>query len=91
MTAELVELRPVQDCHDIAKALRNIADDVEAGLYSFEPTLAVVVLAREGERHDRSGPRLNFAWQTHGLGQCSYFAAKGVLASALGNMEGPDT
>lgn len=85
---QVVELRPKLDSEDIAKALRNIADDVEAGNYDFDPTMAVVVLGTESERKDREGCTLNYNWQTHGLGKCGFFAAKGLLAVAAAKFEG---
>ena len=83
----VVELHPEHDCWDIVKALRNIADDIERGAYSFEPTLAVVVLGRETERYKRDGPALNYEWQTHGLGKVGYFSGKGLLAAATAHFE----
>ncbi len=83
----LVELHPRLDCYDIAKALRNIADDIDQGSYEFDPTIAVVVLGRESERRTIDGPAVGYNWQTHGLGECGYFAAKGLLASAMTKFE----
>lgn len=84
----VIELKPKPDAFDLAKALRNIADDIEAGAYSFDPNMAVVVLATEIRQHDREGVSEGFNWQTHGLGEkCGYFACKGVLASALARFE----
>lgn len=85
---EIVELRPKLDCENIAAALRNVADDIEAGAYAFDPTLAVLVLGRETERRDREGVRLNYNWQTHGFGKTSFFASKGLLAAAAAKFEG---
>ena len=84
---QIVELRPKLDCHDIAKALRNIADDIEAGNYDFDPTLAVLVLGMENDRQERDGPVMNFNWQSHGLGKCGFFAGKGLLAAAIARWE----
>jgi hypothetical protein len=85
----IVELKPQLDCEGIAKALRAIADDVEAGAYDFDPTLAVVVLGAEIERKDRNGITLSFDWQTHGLGKAGFFASKGLLAVAAASFDGP--
>ena len=87
MSAELVELRPKLDCEDVVKALRNVADDLEAGRYDFDPTLAVLVLGREATRRDRDAIVDSYQFQSHGFGQCSFFASKGLLASALGKFE----
>lgn len=84
----VVELPLARDCHNIATALRNIADDIEAGAYDFAPDLAVVVLGRDNERITTDGPVLSFNWQTHGLGKCGYFAVKGLLASAISSFDG---
>lgn len=84
----VVELPLARDCHDIATTLRNIADDIEAGAYDFDPDMAVVVLGRDNERMTTDGPVLSFNWQTHGLGKCGYFAAKGLLASAINSFDG---
>ncbi len=85
---EVVELRPKLDCEDVVKALRNVADDLEAGRYDFDPTIAVLVLGREGTRRDRDGIVDSYQYQSHGFGQCSFFASKGLLASALNDFEG---
>jgi hypothetical protein len=85
---QVVELRPKMDCENIAKALRNIADDIEAGVYDFDPNAAVVVLATESKRRERDGDVLSYDWQTHGLGKADgFFAAKGILASAVTRFE----
>lgn len=81
---KVVELKSKPDMFEVATALRNIADEIEAGAYDFDPTLAVVVLATETTRHDRLGVSVNFDWQTHGIGEkCGYFTAKGLLGCAL--------
>ena len=85
----LAEVRPNPDCLDIAKALRNIADDVEAGKYDFEPTIAVLVLGQENTRREPDGIVDRFCWQSHGLGNATFFASKGLLAAASSNFEGP--
>lgn len=84
---KIVELKPKLDCHDIAKGLRNIADDIEGGKYAFDPTLAVVVLGVESEKRDRDGITASFNWQTHGLGDACYFAIKGLLGCSLSRFE----
>lgn len=86
----VVEMAPKLDCHDLAKSLRNVADDIEAGRYDFDPTLAVLVLGRETERRDRDGVSISTDWQTHGLGKCGQLAAKGLLASALSRFDSQD-
>lgn len=83
----VVELRPALGCDDIVTALRGIADEVEAGAYSFTPTTAVVVLGLETERRDRRGITNGYQWQTHGLGKTSFFTAKGLLAAALNQFD----
>ncbi len=89
MSLSVVPLHPELACADIVKALRNIADDVEAGRYDFEPNMAVVVLGMDHQRQDRDGISIRYAWQTHGLGKnATYMAAKGLLASALGSFDG---
>ena len=81
---KVVELRPKPDIFDVATVLRNIADEIDAGAYDFDPTLAVLVLATETSHHDRLGVSVNFDWQTHGIGEkCGFFTAKGLLGSAL--------
>ncbi len=86
----VVEMRPDLECEELAKALRNIADEIEAGTYEFRPSMAVVVLAEESQRGDRDGISVNFNWQTHGLGKgAGYFAAKGILAAAISAFDGP--
>ena len=88
MTMNIVELKPVPDAYGLSKALRNIADDIEAGDYSFDPSIAVLVLATETSRTDREGISVNYNWQTHGLGEkCGFFVARGILASALSKFE----
>ena len=85
---KVVQLHPELDCYGISKALRNIADDIEAGAYVFDPTMAVVVLATETHRRDSDGVSASFDWQTHGLGKdTGIFMARGILASALGKMD----
>lgn len=84
---QVVPLHPKMDCEGIATALRNIADQIEAGNYDFDPTLAVLVLGRESERKDIGGITMGFNWQTHGLGKCGFFAAKGLLGVALARFE----
>lgn len=86
----IVELAPKLDCNDIAAALRNIADDIEAGEYRFDPTLAVLVLGRETERRDRDGISVSTDWQTHGLGKCGQLAAKGLMACAQMRFDSED-
>lgn len=84
----IVELKPKHDAFEVATALRNIADEIEAGAYDFHPTLAVVVLATEETKHDRAGVTVSFDWQTHGLGEkCGYFTAKGLLGCALSRFD----
>ena len=84
----VVELRPERDAENIAKALRNIADDIEAGAYDFDPLTAVVVLAREDASVGRETETQTYRWQTHGLGKCSIFAARGILATAANRFDG---
>jgi hypothetical protein len=86
----VIELPLARDCHNIATALRNIADDIEAGAYDFDPEMAVVVLGRDSERMTTDGPVLSFNWQTHGLGKSGFFAAKGLLAAAISDFSGGD-
>ena len=84
----VVELHPGLACEDIVKALRNIADDLEAGEYDFKPNMAVLVIAREEQKRDGSGFTISYDWQTHGLGErTSFFAAKGILAASLSRFE----
>ncbi len=85
---EVVTLHPPMVCVDVVAAMRAIADDIEAGRYEFEPTMAVVVIGCETERRVSDGMTLNFNWQTHGLGKTSFFAAKGLLACATAKFEG---
>ena len=85
---KIVELAPKQNCNDIAKALRNIADDLDAGAYGFDPNMAVVVLGYETERFTKEGPVMRYNWQTHGLGKVGVFGARGLLAAAMGSFEG---
>jgi len=84
---QIVQLHPKPDCHDIATALRNIADDIEAGAYRFAPDMAVVVLGRESERQWRDDISVGYDWQTHGLGKCGFFAAKGLLTVAAASFD----
>lgn len=85
---KVVELKPKPDMFEVATALRNIADEIEAGAYDFDPTLAVVVLATESQRHDRLGVSVEFDWQTHGIGEkCGFFTAKGLLGCALARFD----
>lgn len=70
------------ESHDIVKALRNIADDIEAGRYDFEPTIGALVLGHETVRRDLDGELYNFGWETHGLGGIGVFETRGLLASA---------
>ena len=86
--SKVVELRPALACDDMVKVLRNIADDIEAGKYDFDPKFGALVLATETERRDRDGVTLGFRWQTHGLGKCGIFAAKGMLAAAAASFDG---
>jgi len=80
---KVVELHPNLTCEDIAKGLRVVADDIEAGRYHFVPTLAVLVVGAESERKDNGGITQGYNWQVHGFGRGSYFTWKGLLASAL--------
>lgn len=85
----IVELRSQHDADDVVKALRNIADDIEAGEYDFAPNMAVLVLARETVSRERDGLRVGFGWRTHGLGEkCTVFTARGILQSAACSSEG---
>lgn len=85
----VVPLHHEVDAFDLAKALRNIADEIERDAYTFTPTKAVLVLADESERLDAGGDIIaSFNWQTHGLGKgVGVFAARGILASALNDWE----
>lgn len=83
---KVIPLHRDHDCYDIAKTLRTIADDVEAGVYDFAPTQAVVVIATETTSSD--GLTMRYNWRTHGLGKGSFFAAKGLLACAATSFEG---
>lgn len=85
---KIVELRPQHDCENIGKALRAIADDIEAGAYEFDPTIAAVVLGREDVRSDRDGVFDAWRWQTHGLGKATFFTVKGLLAAAAADTNG---
>ena len=80
---KVVPLVPDHDCERIASALRIIADDIEAGEYAFNPTLAILVLGTESVTKDREGFVDSYEWQTHGLGKGSFFAFRGLLASTL--------
>ena len=80
---KVVELRPKLDCNDIAKCLRNIADEIESGEYDFDPTMAVLVVGRESSKQDRDGMIMGYNWMTHGLGKLGYFSGKGLLACAV--------
>ena len=86
----VVPLHREVDAFDLAKALRNIADEIEKGEYQPAPTMAVVVLAHDSQRREASGDVIDsFGWQTHGLGKgCSVFTAKGILAAAMGAFDG---
>lgn len=83
----VVELRPNLTCENIVAGLRALADDIEDGEYDFVPTLAVVVIAEEGERKDPEGITEHYNWRTHGFGKGSYFAWRGLLASAMQAVE----
>ena len=84
---QVVPLHRDMDCNNIATALRNIADQIEAGDYEFAPDMAVLVVAQESDRKTLDGHILNYNWQSHGLGKCGYFASKGLLAAALARFE----
>ncbi len=86
----IVSLPLRHDCHDMAAVLRNIADDIENGAYDFAPTMGVLVIGTETERATKDGPVVSFNWQTHGLGNCGHFAAKGLLACAVNSFESND-
>lgn len=85
---KIVPLKQEHDCENIAVALRNIAADIESGAYDFDPSLAIVVLGRESVRSDRTGIVDSYQWQSHGLGKATFFASKGLLASALNEFDG---
>lgn len=88
---EIVPLHPAFNADDIVKGLRAIADDIEAGSVRFEPTMAVVVLATETQRRDRTGVTVFHDWQSHALGRdIATFAARGILASAINVWDGPN-
>lgn len=84
---KVVEM-PRAGSDDIAKTLRAIADDIDARAYDFEPSLAIVVLGYEHTRVDMKGRIDHFRYQTHGLGNATFFAMKGLLASALSYFDG---
>lgn len=85
----IVPLHKEHDCENLAVTLRNIADDIEAGNYDFEPTIAVVVLGMESQRRDADGIAVRYQWQTHGLGEkAGFFVTRGLLASALQDFDG---
>lgn len=86
---KVVDIYPRLACEDIVKALRNIADDLEAGSYRFDPAFAVLVLARESQHRDSEGLRASYNWQTHGLGEkATVFATRGILISAASSFDG---
>lgn len=81
---EVVPLRKKASAGDIPKTLRQIAYDIENGVYDFEPDLAVLVVGRETVTKERDGGQIqNFEWTTHGLGEVSFFKTQGLLAAAL--------
>ena len=86
---EVVELHPKHPCEDLIQGLRNIADDIEAGEYDFDPNIAIVVLARESQSRDSHGFNQSYNWQTHALGErATYFTVKGLMGSALTSFDG---
>lgn len=86
---KVVPLRPDLNCADLVKALRTIADDIEGDKMAFDPDFAVLVIGRESQRRDADGFRISYDWQTHALGErASFFAARGLLSSALGSFDG---
>ncbi|MEW4469020.1 hypothetical protein AB1K62_14430 [Parasphingorhabdus sp. JC815] len=87
-TMRVVPLHPRRDKDDLATALRNIADEIEAGDYDFDPSMAVVVLADERAQRGPDGDMITYNLQTHGIGaRCSYFTSKGIMAAALTEYE----
>ena len=76
--------RPTGD--NIPAALRAIADDIEAGDYSFTPSMAVLVFADE----ESTASEGSLSVSLHGLGvRChSQLVVLGLLQSAIGNMQG---
>ena len=86
---KVVPLHPRLACEEIVNALRNIADDIEAGSYDFDPNLAVLVLAQESQRRDGGGFVVSYNWQTHGIGEkATIFTTRGILASAVARFDG---
>lgn len=84
---KVVELFPKMECEDIAKALRNIADDIDAGAYGFDPDAAVLVLTAEKQERIEDGFSTNFAIDTFSLGKAvGNFYTKGILASAMADL-----
>jgi hypothetical protein len=89
VSANLVSFPGKPDCADLVKALRNIADDIEAGAYDFDPQFAVLVLGVETQRRDLDGFSIYHRWQTHGLGESATpFRVRGLLSSAIQRFDG---
>lgn len=86
---QVVELHPRHPCEDLVQGLRNIADEIEAGSFEFDPNIAVILLAMESQSRDGHGFNQSYQWQTHALGErASYFTVKGLMGSALANFDG---
>ena len=86
---KVIQLHPHMDAGDVSKALRNIADDIDAGRYDFAPNLAAVVLARETTRRTQDSEDCAYQWQTHGLGLgATVFRVRGLLSTAATQFDG---
>lgn len=87
MTDNILRLhqsRPAAD--DVVKALRNIADDIEAGNLEFPATTAVLVIGHtDPEVPCGDGARgQDLYWATFGMGpRNDTFTVRGLLMTAL--------
>jgi hypothetical protein len=87
---KLVVLRPDKGANDIGRALRAIADDVDAGVYGMLTTCAVVI----GHTYERENPGTDYSavaerWTSFGIGpRHDPFTIKGLLITAIGDLSG---
>ena len=81
---QLLQERPA--ANDVCKALRAIADDIEAGKVDFPVTTAVVVLGHTDTEVPCGDGDLgqSLYWQTFGVGpRTDTFTIRGLLATVL--------
>lgn len=87
MTDNIIQLHQARpNADDVVKALRSIADEIEAGQLGFPATTAVLVIGHtDPEIACGDGDRgQNLYWSTFGMGpRNDTFTVRGLLMTAL--------